>query len=67
VLLYTAPAEAKAFAIEDITAAILDGAVGVGEKVGMPLHHFPLERAAEAHAAVQDSITGKVLIDVAED
>ena len=64
VLLYTAPARAKAEAIEDVTAALHDGAVRVGDASGLPLHHFPLDRTAEAHAAVQNAITGKVLIDV---
>jgi NADPH2:quinone reductase len=67
VLLYTAPARAKLAAIEDITAAILDGAAGVGDAAGLPLHHFPLDRTADAHAAVQNAITGKVLIDVVAD
>ena len=64
VLLYTLPREAKAFAVEDISAAVLDGAVRVGPEVGLPVHHYPLEQAAEAHAAVQSGATGKVLIDV---
>ena len=64
VLLYTAPAEAKARAVEDINAAVLDGAVGVGEAVGLPMHHFPLEQAAAAHEAVEQGAVGKVLIDV---
>ena len=42
------------------------GAIRVGDDVGMPLHHFPLEEAAAAHAAVEDSILGKVLIDMAD-
>ena len=64
VLLYTAPHEAKLRAIEDVSAAVLDGAVGVGDERGLPLHHFPLEDAAAAHAAVEAGVTGKVLIDV---
>jgi NADPH2:quinone reductase len=64
VLLYTAPREAKAFAVEDISAAVLDDAVHVGDAAGLPLHHFPLERARDAHAAVQDGVVGKVLIDI---
>jgi NADPH2:quinone reductase len=64
VLLYTAPGRAKIEAIEDITDAVLDGAVRVGDAAGLPLHHFPLDKAADAHEAVQNSITGKVLIDV---
>lgn len=66
VLLYTAPAAAKARAVEDVTAAVLDGAARVGDDAGLPLHHFPLERTAEAHAAVEDGAVGKVLIDVTE-
>jgi NADPH2:quinone reductase len=63
VLLYTEPARAKELAVEDVNAAVMDGAVRVGEEAGLPLHVFPLERAAEAHAAVQDGAVGKVLID----
>jgi NADPH:quinone reductase len=65
VLLYTAPERAKAHAIEDVAAAVLDGAVRVGEHAGLPLHHFPLEQASEAHAAVENGAVGKVLIDLA--
>ena len=64
VLLYTAPADAKARAVEDVSAAVLDDAVRVGDEAGLPLHHFSLDEAAAAHAAVEDSIVGKVLIDL---
>jgi NADPH2:quinone reductase len=64
VLVYTEPAAAKAAGIEDVAAAVADGAVAVGEKAGLPLHHYPLERAAEAHDAVRGGAVGKVLIDV---
>jgi NADPH2:quinone reductase len=64
VLLYTVTAAAKAAAVEDVAAAVLDGAVSVGEGTGLPLQHFPLERTADAHAAVQAGTVGKVLIDV---
>lgn len=66
VLLYNAPAEAKARALEDVAAAGLDAAVGVGEAHGLPLHHFPLEQASAAHAAVEGAAVGKVLIDVTD-
>lgn len=64
VLVYQAPAEWKAGAVEDISRAVAGGAVGVGEAAGLPLHHYPLERTAEAHAAVEAGAVGKVLIDV---
>ena len=66
VLLYTAPAAAKAVAVEDLSAAVLDGAARIGDSAGLPIHHFPLEAAAEAHAAVQNGAVGKVIIDVAD-
>ena len=64
VLVYTVPADAKAVAIADVSAAVADGAVRVGEQAGLPLHHFALEQTAAAHDAVQAGATGKVLIDV---
>ena len=66
VLLYTVGQAALRAAAEDITAALADGAFGVGEEHGLPLHHFPLERTAEAHAAVEDGAVGKVLLDVGD-
>lgn len=65
VLLYTAPAAAKAEAVEDVSAAVLDGAVRIGQQAGLPIHHYPLEQAAQAHQAVEDGAIGKVIIDVA--
>ncbi len=64
VLVYTAPPAAKARAVQDVAAAVAAGAVRAGRDGGLPLHHFPLDRAADAHAAVEDGIVGKVLIDV---
>jgi NADPH2:quinone reductase len=64
VLVYTAPTRAKDIAVEDVNAAVLDGAVRVGEEAGLPLHVFPLAETAAAHQAVEDGVTGKVLIDV---
>jgi NADPH2:quinone reductase len=62
--LYTEPARAKEIGVEDVDAAVLDGAVRVGREAGLPLHVFPLEQTAQAHRAVQDGAVGKVLIDV---
>jgi NADPH2:quinone reductase len=64
VMLYTVPDEAKLTAAEDVAAAVLDGAIRIGDAGGLPLHHFPLERTADAHIAVQNGTVGKVLIDV---
>jgi NADPH2:quinone reductase len=64
VLLYTIGDAALAAAVEDITLALGDGALPVGEDAGLPLHRFPLANTADAHQAVQDGAVGKVLIDV---
>ncbi|TQN43994.1 NADPH2:quinone reductase [Blastococcus colisei] len=64
VLVYTEPARAKEIGVEDVNAAVLDGAIRVGREAGLPLHVFPLEHTAQAHQAVQDGAVGKVLIDV---
>ena len=66
VLLYTAPGAAKAQAVEDLDAALQDGAIEAGRGRGLPLHHFPLQQTADAHAAVESGAVGKVLIDVAD-
>ncbi|WP_369137180.1 NADPH:quinone reductase [Modestobacter versicolor] len=64
VLVYTEPRRAKEIAVEDVNAAVLDGAVRVGADAGLPLHVHPLADTAAAHQAVQDGAVGKVLIDV---
>ena len=64
VLVYTVPRAAKDAAVEDVQAALVAGALPVGEAAGLPLHRFPLERTAEAHDAVESGAVGKVLIDV---
>jgi len=63
-LLYTVGADALAVAAEDITLALRDGVLAVGEEAGLPLVRFPLAQTGEAHAAVEDGAVGKVLIDV---
>jgi NADPH2:quinone reductase len=65
VFVYTVPIRAKDQAVDDVSAAAADGALAVGEAAGLPLHRFPLERAAEAQAAVEAGAVGKVLVDVA--
>jgi NADPH:quinone reductase len=64
VLVYNAPENWRARALEDVASAVLDGAVKAGVEAGLPLHHYTLEQTADAHAAVENGAVGKVLIDV---
>lgn len=64
VLVYTVPGNAKSQAVADVSAAIDASALRVGEAAGIPLHHFPLERTADAHTAVEEGAIGKVLITI---
>jgi NADPH2:quinone reductase len=64
VLLYSVGDAALRAAVEDITLALTDGALPIGEDSGLPLQRFPLANTAGAHQAVQDGAVGKVLIDV---
>ncbi|MGZ6734531.1 MAG: NADPH:quinone reductase [Nocardioides sp.] len=64
VLLYGVASDLLAAAVEDITAAVAAGALGVGESHGLPLTHLPLDQAAAAHDAVEAAAVGKVLLDV---
>ena len=65
-LLYTVGEEALAAAAEDVSAAVADGVLPVGEDAGLPLNLFSLEQTAAAHDAVEGGATGKVLIRVAD-
>lgn len=64
VLVYTVSDDVKDRAVADVSAAVADGALPVGEDAGLPLHRFPLERTADAHAAVEGGAIGKVLVAV---
>ncbi|MCP2031000.1 NADPH2:quinone reductase [Okibacterium sp. HSC-33S16] len=66
-LLYTMGSAAHHAATEDISAALRDGVLPVGESAGLPLTWFPLEETAAAHDAVETGTTGKVLIRVSEE
>ncbi|OII35157.1 NADPH:quinone reductase [Curtobacterium sp. MMLR14_010] len=63
-LLYTIGDEALSAAAEDITAALQDDVLPVGDDAGLPLTRFALEDTAAAHDAVEQDAVGKVLIDV---
>jgi NADPH2:quinone reductase len=66
ILLYTVGEEALSAAAEDVSAAVAEGALAVGEEYGLPLLRFPLEQTAAAQDAVQNGAVGKVLIDIAD-
>jgi len=66
VMLYTVGEEALKAATADVTAALEDGALEVGEEHGLPLVRYPLEETAAAHDAVENGAVGKVLVDVAD-
>ncbi|MET4703976.1 NADPH2:quinone reductase [Frigoribacterium sp. UYMn621] len=63
-LLYTQGQDVRDAAAEDINAAIVDGALPIGDDAGLPLHRFSLADTGLAHAAVEGDVVGKVLIDV---
>jgi NADPH2:quinone reductase len=64
VILYTLGIGRLRAGAESISAAMADGALVIGEKAGLPIHRFPLEDTASAHAASENGAVGKVLIDV---
>jgi NADPH:quinone reductase len=64
VLVYTVPRDAKYQAVADVSAAVADRALPVGDGAGLPFHRFPLERTADAHDAVEAGAVGKVLIEI---
>jgi NADPH2:quinone reductase len=59
VLVYTMPAQALRRAVTEVSEAVRAGALTT-----LPLRRFPLERAAQAHVALENGAVGKVLIDV---
>ncbi len=66
IILYTLDPALVSLAVTDISAALEDGALRVGEDAGLPLHHYPLGQTAAAQDAVEGGAVGKVLIDVSE-
>ncbi len=65
VLVYTLSEREKDQAVTDVSAALAAGVLRLGADAGLPVHHFPFEETAAAHAALEQGRTGKVLIDVA--
>jgi NADPH:quinone reductase len=65
-LLYTVGQQAIDAAVADVTAAVRDGALSVGDQAGLPLRWFDLAQTVDAHAAVEYGAVGKVLIRVGQ-
>ena len=63
-LLYTMDQALLDAAAEDVNEAVAAGALRVGEKAGLPLHHYPLAATPAAYDAVEQGAVGKVLIDI---
>ncbi len=63
-ILYTLDDRFLQAAVEDVSEAVREGALRVGEDAGVPLHHYPLDQTAAAHDAVEQGAVGKVLLDI---
>jgi NADPH:quinone reductase len=61
---FAMPEDAILATIDAVGAALIDGALAVGESAGLPLRRFGLADTAAAHDAVESGTVGKVLIDV---
>jgi NADPH:quinone reductase len=64
VLTYVTTVDEKDNAVAAVAEAVNAGAFKAGAEAGLPLVRFPFERIAEAHEAVEQHVTGKVIIDV---
>jgi NADPH2:quinone reductase len=64
VLTYTTSVEEKDAAVKAVAEAVDAGAFRVGEQAGLPIVRFPFEQIAKAHEAVEQHVTGKVVIEV---
>jgi NADPH:quinone reductase len=63
-LLYTLDQALLDAAAEDVNEAVAAGMLRVGERAGLPLHHYPLAATHAAYDAVEQGAVGKVLIDI---
>jgi NADPH:quinone reductase len=64
VLTYTTSEAEKDAAVAAVADAVNAGAFRVGESAGLPIVRFAFEQAGEAHTAVEQHVTGKVVIEV---
>ena len=66
VLTYTTSVDEKAAAVAAVAEAVNDGTFRVGEEAGLPIVRFPFAKIAAAHEAVEQHVTGKVVIEISE-
>ena len=66
VLTYTTSVDEKDAVVAAVAEAVNDGAFRVGEEAGLPIVRFPFERIAAAHEAVEQHVTGKVVIEISQ-
>jgi NADPH2:quinone reductase len=66
VLTYTTADAEKDAAVAAVAEAVNEGAFRVGEQAGLPIVRFAFEQAGDAHAAVEQHVTGKVVIQISE-
>jgi NADPH2:quinone reductase len=62
---FTMREQAKRCGLQAIQTAAADGALPVGADHGLPLLRYELPDTAKAHTAIENGVTGKILIDIA--
>jgi NADPH2:quinone reductase len=67
VLTYTTSTAEKDAAVAAVAEAVNSGAFRVGEAAGLPIVRFPFDRIADAHRAVENHVTGKVVIEITQE
>lgn len=61
ILVYTIGADAENDAVNGVSTALRGGHLHA-----LPTHRFPLEQVADAHEAVENAVTGKVVVELPE-
>ena len=64
VIIYTLRRAHLDAAAAAVTAALEDGALGIGEEHGLPVHTYDLRDSVAAHEAVDDGVVGKVQLRI---
>jgi NADPH2:quinone reductase len=64
VILYTMSPDHLAHGVSAVVEAVSAGAIRVGESVGLPIRTYAMADIAAAHTAVENSIVGKVQLEI---